>query len=450
MTYRGLADFLGLLEEKEELRRVQAEAHNDRELAETTSRQIADNNSAVLFGKVTGHRLPVVTHLFGNERRVWLGLGAHSLAEVAARYSAILRVQTESGAESDAFAPKRVKTAPCQQVVRLGSDIDLADLSIPTADGSSSRMLTGAVVHWRDETSRQRRGGCLHLQVIDRARLGICIPPDSPLQHTVDEARTRGAHIPLTVSLSGDPSIWLAAMLPAFGKRDFAVVAGALRGAPLEITACRTHDLEAPAESELIFEGHLHSRETITADPFVDDLGWYTETSAMSVLELSAVTHRSSPIVPVVTVGCPPHELCNRRRVVARLMLPLVQSLAPAVVDYSFPDFGAARHYCFVSIRKTYAHQAAKVARLLVGMEPFAATKFVVVVDEQVHIHDPHDVWRHVAANVYPERDVQTLAGPGALFDHSAPAAQSGSQLVIDATAKLPGEHPRPWPNVVD
>ena len=120
--------------------------------------------------------------------------------------------------------------------------------------------------------------------------------------------------------------------------------------------------------------------------------------------------------------------------------------MLPELVDFELPSFGAARRYLWVAINKTYPHQAKKVAAALLGLGPFIGSKAVVIVDADAQLRDAEDVWFRVASHVHPPRDVTFFPAPTDGLDHAAPVASAGQVMVIDATRKLPEEHPRHWP----
>ena len=104
-----------------------------------------------------------------------------------------------------------------------------------------------------------------------------------------------------------------------------------------------------------------------------------------------------------------------------------------------------SRQY-LVAIRKRHAAQAQQVAGALWSRGPLARTKILIVVDEQIDVANFQRAWSEVAANVDPARDVFFFQGPASPADHSLATSGHGRKLGIDATAKLAGEHPRPWP----
>ena len=80
-----------------------------------------------------------------------------------------------------------------------------------------------------------------------------------------------------------------------------------------------------------------------------------------------------------------------------------------------------------------------------------AFTKFLVIVDEHVNVHDEQDVLFHLFANCDPARDAEVVHGPVDILDHASPDLGAGSKMGFDATVKLAAEGKvRPWPKELE
>ena len=255
------------------------------------------------------------------------------------------------------------------------------------------------------------------------------------------EYRRRGEWMPLAVVLGGDPAGLLAAVAPLPPEADARALAGLFRGKPLELVACRSVDLEVPAEAEIVIEGSIDPLEPPSdAGPLCTPVGYYGRRRPAPLMHVSALTHRANPIYPAMVSGSPPHEACVIARVLKRIFLPLVKLAIPELVDYDLPEFGAARHWLLVSIRKTYAGQARRVAQAVWGLSALMFSKLLVIVDEELDVHDHRQIWSAVATRADPGRDVFFQQGPPDPWDPAAPAVGLASRMAIDATVKLPEE----------
>jgi 4-hydroxy-3-polyprenylbenzoate decarboxylase len=463
MAYDDLTDFLAAAEHAGELVRVRAEVDPVLEIGEITSRVCRQpgGGPAVLFENVRGRSMPVVTNLLGGERRLSHALRCNSLAEVEARIEQLLRPELAEGwlgslkllphlAQLTRLPPKAVKSGRSQQVVRMGRDIDLRELPFlqcfPKERAAS--VTGGQLVSQHPETGERHVAACL-LSVQGQDSLGIhWNPQDTAVAHFKGYRADR-RQMPLAVVLGGDPALSFLASLPLPGQADAYLLAGFLREKNVELVKARTLDLSVPACADVVLEGLVDTEVPFSpADTLALPSGFYSLPGDVPVLNVTAVTHRSNPVVPVLVPGMPPTEQTWWDRGAERLLRPIVRLFVPEIVDLSRPAVGAGRNYLFVSIRKEYPQQARKVMNALWGLRGYATQKIVVVVDDDVDVRDEAAVWFHAGANVHPGRDVVFCEGPTHADDHAAPATGVGHKMGLDATRKGPAEgHPREWPD---
>lgn len=431
MARRRLTDLIEHLLAKQDLSRIAPRVSADQELAEIANRVARTTNRALLFADVTGSRFPVAANLLGSARRIHAALDVESNAELIARVGGLLKTRREglldrlrTTNEPAGFAPRGVRSGPCQQVVWLGADIDLAKLPLPRSWPREERaMIHSGVIHWRGGERGQSHLATCPMAVLDRNHLGLCLDRMSPL---AEHIRTSPAPAPIAVTLAADPALLLAALLPLPAVIDALTVAGAIGGEAYEIVKCRSHEVEVPTESEFAIEGFVGREESSQRVAYAAEDGTY-QTSVPVMLEVSAVTHRANPVLPCVVLGPPPHELCAVRSALEALLLPLVQLLAPEVADYAFPNFGGRQRCGVVAIEKTHAAHPRQIAGLLWGLSPWMRTRLLVLVDADVDVHDDQAVWRAIAAR---------LDGRPDIFFQDASDAEGGplSLMAIDAT----------------
>lgn len=258
----------------------------------------------------------------------------------------------------------------------------------------------------------------------------------------------RNQPMPVAAVLGGDPAGLLAALAPLPAEMDSISLAGLFRDKPVEMVKCRTIDLEVPADAEIVIEGVVDpAQEPLDLGPRGAANGFYECSRPGPVIQVTAITHRANPIYPAIVPGPPPNEHCVIVQSLERIFLPLVKLSVPELIDCSLPAFGAARHWAFVSMRKSYAGQARKVVHALWGLPHLMFTKLLVVVDEAVDVHDPERVWLAVATQADPSGDIFFQQGPRDPWDPATPPGTLAYKVAIDATAKLPGEAgPRPSP----
>ena len=227
------------------------------------------------------------------------------------------------------------------------------------------------------------------------------------------------------------------------------MLAGFLRGDPVELVRCKTIDLEVPANAEIVLEGHVSKDDVGVEGPFGDHTGYYSHAEPFPIFHISAMTMRRDAIYASIVVGKPPAEDAWLGKATERIFLPAVKMTLPEIVDYDLPVAGAFHNCVIVSIRKSFPGHAQKVMHALWGLGMLSLSKSIVVVDEHVDVHDYADVFFRVTANVDPKRDVLISEGPLDHLDHAPGRQFYGGKLGVDATHKLPEEDARPWPEEI-
>ncbi len=497
MPYRCLAEFLEELSRDGELNRLENEVDASLEAGEIVAQAARSGGPALLFGVVRGHDLPVLANLLGTEGRICRALGISTLDQLTERIARLVDVSSPEGwferlksgspaAAISAVTPREVKSAACQQIVRLGDDIDLNELPLlacgagvsparmgteevvgkipakgtvpsstttasprcpqklgqsPTTSSVPLRAITSAVVFSAEADSHRPVAGRFDLQQLDAARLAVCWAAHDDHARLLGDYRARNRKMPLAVVIGGDPAFLLAAAAPLPAGGDVCAVAGLLRQKPLDVVACRDVDLMVPAEAEIVLEGCVDPVESpVTAGPLCGPLGHATLPLAAAVMHVTALTQRANPIYVVMVPAKPPHEAVTVARAMQRAFLPLTRSAMPELVDYDMPESAAARYWASVSIRKTYAGQGRRAAHAAWGLQPMMFAKTLVVVDDDVDVRDHQAVLAAVSANMNPARDVLIDQGPTDPFDPAARIGELGQKMAIDATRKLGSE----------
>jgi 4-hydroxy-3-polyprenylbenzoate decarboxylase len=456
---RDLREWIALLEREGELRRVSAEVDPDLEITEITDRMVKSGGPALLFETPRGSQHPLLINQFGTERRMCLAFGVEKLDDVAARLEDVLEMQPPQGLVEKVkglrklksiadSVPKSVSRGSCQEVVLEGDEIDLGLLPVQRCwPGDPAPFITLPAVITKDPRTGVRNVGMYRMQVID---------PRSTYMHwqihkdgRADLLAAEDGRIPVAVALGLDPITAYSASAPLPHHIDELMLAGFLKGEPVELVRCKTVDLEVPANAEIVLEGHVSKDDVGLEGPFGDHTGYYTAAEEFPVFRITAMTMRRDAIYPSIVVGKPPAEDAWLGKATERIFLPAIRMTVPEIVDYDLPIAGAFHNCVIVSIRKAFPGHAQKVMHALWGLGMLSLSKSVVVVDAEVNVHDYEDVFFRVCANVDPKRDVLITEGPLDHLDHSPTLQFYGGKLGIDATEKGPLEGTRPWPEEI-
>ena len=500
MAYKDLRDWISALERSGELKRVRVEADPILEVTEIADRVSKSKGAkpggpALLFENLAGHPgSKLLINQFGSELRMQMALGVNSLDDIAGRIRELLNLKSPEGfleklkmlpmlAEMGKFFPKLVPTGPCKEVIQRDnfSLLDFPILKCWPQDGG--RFITLPCVITRDPRTGKRNVGMYRMQVYDerttgmhwqrqkvaaehyreRLRMGaaagssgaerssaVDIMARSLGGSTLAEGDRPSGKMEVAIAIGTDPALTFSAIVPAPPDIEEFVIAGFLRQQPVELVKCETVDLEVPANAEIVLEGYVQLDELRPEGPFGDHTGFYTLEDDYPVFHVTCITHRKDPVYATTIVGKPPMEDAWMGKAVERIFLPLMKLTIPEIVDMNLPVEGVFHNLMIVSIRKSYPGQARKVMNAVWSLGQAMFTKCVVVVDEDVNVHDIGEVTLKVFNHIDPERDIQFTLGPIDSLDHASRLPNYGSKMGIDATRKWSTEgFSRPWPDEI-
>ncbi|HEY1013951.1 MAG TPA: menaquinone biosynthesis decarboxylase [Herpetosiphonaceae bacterium] len=462
-TFRDLREWIAFLEKRGQLKRIKAPVSADLEITEITDRisKSKDNNVALLFENVKGHSMPVLINAVGSEQRMAWSLGLERLDQLRERLGSLVKPEVPDSvldkfkklgelSEVLRYRPKTVSSAPCQEIVWTGDEVDLGKLPVLQCwPDDGGRYITLPMVITRDPFKNIRNVGMYRIQVYDKNTVGMHWQiHKGGTEHQREALRKGGVKLPVAVALGGDYASIYAGSAPLPPGIDEIMLAGWLRRERVEMVPCKTVDLEVPANAEIILEGYVDPSEKRLEGPFGDHTGFYSLADDYPVLHVTAITMRRNPIYPTTIVGYPPQEDYWLGKATERLFLPLMQLVIPEIVDVNMPPEGTFHNLVVVSIRKKFPGQARKVIFGLWGLMLMSLSKFIIVVDEDVDVQDMGAVLFHVTSNVDPQRDTVIVEGALDALDHSASHFAYGHKMGIDATRKRQDidRFPREWP----
>src|SRR5918993_1127278 len=453
-----LREWIRLLEEEGELVRVTAEADPDLEITEIVDRTVKGGGPALLFENPRGSSHPLLINQFGTERRMCLAFDVGRLDDIARKLEDVLELQPPQGLVDKVRGlkklksiadsrPKTVSRGPSQEVVLTGDDIDLGLLPIQRCwPGDPAPFITLPAVITKDPQTGVRNVGMYRMQKIDARSTYMHwqIHKDGRADYLATDGK-----IPVAVALGLDPITAYSASAPLPKHIDELMLAGFLKGEPVELVQAKTIDLEVPANAEIILEGTIEKGELGMEGPFGDHTGYYTPPEPFPVFRLTAITMRRDAIYPSIVVGKPVQEDAWLGKATERIFLPAIKMTVPEIVDYDLPVAVAFHNCVIVSIRKSFPGHGRKVMHAIWGLGMLSLSKSVVIVDAHVNVHDYEEVFFHVCANVDPQRDIVITEGPLDHLDHAPTLQFQGGKLGIDATAKTTAEGAREWPEEI-
>jgi 4-hydroxy-3-polyprenylbenzoate decarboxylase len=386
--------------------------------------------------------------------------------------------------------PRKVRFGQCQEVIVEGRDVDLGMLpllrcwpldgdlaavgypedvnagvsGIDPDPAQRGRYITFAHIHTihADDAGMakppSRNVGMYRVQRIDRQRLAMHWHVHHDGARHWRSWKRRGERMPVAIALGGESVLPFAGIAPLPPGVSELLLAGFLNGRGIPMVCGRTVPIDVPANAEIVIEGYVSCEAGMPGHdprdpkagamgdgaffegPFGDHTGFYSLPDRYPIVEVTAITTRRDPIFPATIVGLPPQEDYYMGKAVERLFLPLLRTLAPDVIDYDLPMFGAFHNCAILKIDKEYPLQARRLMHGIWGAGQMAWTKNLIVVDGDVDVHDTAQVMRAVGERCDPQTRIERTFGPLDILDHAAPAMGAGSKLGFDATERWPGE----------
>ena len=464
MKYKDLRDFIQQLEKQGELKRIKAEVDPLLEMTVICDRVLKQGGPALLFENVKGSNIAVLGNLFGTPKRVAMGMGAKDVSELRGigELLAYLKEPEPPKGMKDAMeklpvfkqvlnmAPKLINSPPCQEVIRIGDEIDLADYPIQTCwPEDAAPLITWPLVITKGPNKDRQNLGIYRQQVIGKNKVIMrwLAHRGGALDFKEWQEKHPGKPFPVAVALGADPATILAAVTPVPDSLSEYAFAGLLRGSKTEVAKCLSNDLQVPASAEIVLEGFIYPGETAPEGPYGDHTGYYNEVDEFPVFTIERITQRQVPIYHSTYTGRPPDEPAILGVALNEVFVPILQKQFPEIVDFYLPPEGCSYRMAVISMKKQYAGHA---KRVMLGtwsyLRQFMYTKFVIVVDDDVDVRNWQDVIWAITTRMDPARDLTILENtPIDYLDFASPVSGLGSKVGFDATNKWPGETSREW-----
>jgi 4-hydroxy-3-polyprenylbenzoate decarboxylase len=451
--FEDLSGFVESLEKIDQLKRITTRVSVDLEIAEILRRVMYKNEGpALLFENVKGYKIPVLGNAFGSLRRLKIALDMENFEEIGERMSALTKLKIPHGllnkfkmlpklSEIADYGPKSVNSGPITEIIETSNpSLNILPI-IKSFPKDSGRFITFGITVTKNPETQVRNMGVYRLQVIDskKAIMHWQIHKRGALHYQMNKENSQKTEVAIVIG--ADPATVFSAVAPVPEGLDKFLFAGITRKKGIDLVKCRTIDVEVPATAEIVLEGYVDPSELNVEGPFGDHTGYYTPPEPFPTFTLTGIMMRKNPIYLTTVVGKPILEDAYIGKVIERSFLPLVRLFQPEVVDFSMPPAGWFQGLAIVSIKKRYPGQAKKVMMGLWGMGQLSLTKILIVVDQEVNVHDMNDVIWAVTTRADPKRDTMLIDNaPTDTLDPASSLLNLGSKMGIDATKKMKEE----------
>ncbi|EOG7663538.1 4-hydroxy-3-polyprenylbenzoate decarboxylase [Vibrio cholerae] len=459
MNFKDLRDFLDYLEQRGELKRITHPIDPHYEMTEISDRTLRAKGPALLFENPLGYDFPVLTNLFGTPERVAMGMGRQQVQELrdVGQWLAYLKEPEPPRGLKELIEKlpvfkqvlnmpvKRLRRAPCQEIVWQGDEVDLDKIPVMSCwPDDVAPLLTWGLTITRGPHKKRQNLGIYRQQKIARnkvimrwlAHRGGALDLRDWMEKYPEEP------FPVSVAFGADPATILGAVTPVPDTLSEYAFAGLLRGSRTEVVKSISNDLEVPASAEIVLEGYIDPNEFADEGPYGDHTGYYNEVERHHVFTVTHVTMRNKPIYHSTYTGRPPDEPAVLGVALNEVFVPILQKQFPEIADFYLPPEGCSYRMAIVTLKKQYPGHA---KRVMLGvwsfLRQFMYTKFVIVCDEQVNARDWPQVIAAMVNHMSPLRDTLFIEHtPIDSLDFASPVVGLGSKIGLDATVKWPAE----------
>jgi len=457
----SLRTFLDLLARENEIITIKAEVDPYLELAEVHRRVIAEGGPALLFERVKGSRYPVVTNLFGTDRRLDLAFGPKPEAMVRDMVHIAESILPPRPGElwkhrSVAFDFLKLGTtntsrSPVTQVVDRPARLDQLPV-LTTWQEDGGRFITLPLVYTENPITRKHNLGIYRMQIHDAHTAGLHWQIQKGGGFHYAEAERLNQPLPVTVFLGGPPALILAAIAPLPEDVPELVLASLLAGQKLKMTKLPLdkapgvglggHRLAAEAEFALV--GHAPPHERRPEGPFGDHYGYYSLLHDYPVFQVDAVFHRRDAIYPATVVGKPRQEDFFIGDYLQRLLSPLFPLVMPSVRDlWTYGETGF-HSLCAAVVRERYGREALVSGFRILGEGQLSLTKFLILTDTPQDLKDFPHLLEHVLARFRPETDLFVFSNVSMdTLDYTSGKVNEGSKAIMLGLGEPVRELPR-------
>jgi len=418
-------------------------------------RVIAAGGPALLFKRVKGSRYPVVTNMFGTDRRLALAFGpkpealvkdlVHIAESILPPRPADLWQRRSVGFDLLRLGTKNTTRSPVTQVIDRPASLDqLPVLTTWQEDGGP--FITLPLVYTENPITRKHNLGIYRIQVFDRSSTGIHWQIQKGGGFHYAEAERLNQALPVSIFLGGPPALILAAIAPLPEDVPELVLASLLAGEKIRMTKNPLgagHRL--PAEAEFVLLGHVPPGERRPEGPFGDHYGYYSLQHDYPVFHIDAVCHRRDAIYPATVVGKPRQEDFFIGDYLQRLLSPLFPLVMPSVRDlWTYGETGF-HSLCAAVVQERYGREALVSAFRILGEGQLSLTKFLLLTDTPQDLKNFPKLLEHVLERFRPETDLFVISNVSMdTLDYTSGKVNEGSKAIMlglgEPVRSLPSE----------
>ncbi|MFZ0566092.1 MAG: UbiD family decarboxylase [Chlamydiales bacterium] len=457
----NLRHFLSVLKEAKEIVEVDKEVDPHLEIAEIHRRVAAVEGPALFFKRVKGSDFPVVTNLFGSNKRIHLAFQNRpheliaSLVDLATREFppklSTLWKKRHALKTLLHLGTKKSKLALVKENQITPPDLEkLPLLKIWPLDGGS--FITLPLVYTEPLHGGAPNLGMYRIQRYDKQRAGLHFQIQKGGGFHYHLAEAQNQTLPVNIFIGGPPALMFSAITPLPENVPELLICALLQGKKVGTTRTphNGYPLISECEFALVGEAKPHIREG--EGPFGDHYGYYSLKHDFPVFECRALYHRKDAIYPATVVGKPKQEDFYIGDFLQELLSPLFPVVMPGVKDlWSYGETGFHSLSAAV-VRERYYRECMAQAFRILGEGQLSLTKFLLLIDEPIDLRQFKQVLTHLLERFRPETDLFIFSNLSLdTLDYTGPALNKGSRGVMlgigEPVRTLPSEYIGGLPN---
>lgn len=364
-----LKQYIECLHARRQVLEVDSLINGRLELAALTDLLCKRGGPGLLFNKVQGTRLALVSNLFGSDQRMATALGHESLSAFGNwMTAAISSAAGDSSAECLQHLLQKINN-DSGTVTRIEREANLGFLpQLRYWPEERRTFLTLAVIVSRAPESNIQNYGLYRVGVEDNKSLTLNLLPGSGAGEHLKLWSRQGKLMPIAILLGADPAMVFAAAAPLpnnCSEESFSTFIH--RSTSNSSTCCLTVPLSVPSSAQIVIEGLVDPQQLVNEGPFGSYSGDYGGSNDCPLVRVSAVTMVEEPLMPVTVAGPLPMEDCWIARANLELIRARLSVDLPEVSAIEMPLVAAFHGLYFVRCEnlRVSAEQLAKRLRKL-------------------------------------------------------------------------------------
>lgn len=457
----NLRDFLDILQRENELLTIDTPVDPYLEIAEIHRRVISNGGPALLFTNVKNSSFPVVTNLFGTNRRLELAFGRRPVDFVRNIVHLVENSMPPSLntlwkarpllTQSLKIGMKNVRQAPILECVQQPSRLtELPMLTSWHTDGGA--FVTLPLVYTEHPENKGHNLGMYRIQRYDDHTTGIHWQIHKGGGYHYFEAEKKNKALPMTLYIGGPPALMLAAIAPLPEDIPELMLASLLQGKKLGMTQDPLGGHRLVAQAEFAIKGAVPPGIRRPEGPFGDHYGYNSLQHDYPVFQATHLYHRKDAIYPATVVGRPRQEDFFIGDFLQDLLSPLFPLVMKGVRQLK--TYGETGFHCLAAAKVSdrYPREAFAAGLRILGEGQLSLTKFLIATDGELDVADFPKLWKHVLERIEWDRDLFVFANVSQdTLDYTGPSVNKGSKAMMMGLGKekkreLPGEFNKTLP----